>query len=615
MNIDLNKVVTIDFETFYSTELSLSSKVHNTSSYVRDPQFKVHCCAIKIGKKASKCYTEPQARKILTGIDWSAHYLLAHNCAFDGFICSTHYGVVPHFYLDTLSMTRGLHADVSRAKLDTIAKLYGLGAKHEGALEDTKGKRELTKPELDRLMTYCNNDNELCYAVFCKQLEVFPSDELRLIDITIRMFCDSKLEVDLPRAELALQEEMLQRRAAIMKAKTTEDELMSNPKFAAALIKLGVEPPTKVSLKTGHEAYAFAQTDPEFLDLLEHEDKRVVLLAQARLAAKSTQVETRANRLLQAGRTGKLPAGYNYYAAKTGRWGGTNKLNLQNLPRGSELRRSIIAPAGHVLVVTDSAQIEARTLAWLAGQQDVLDVFASGGDVYKRMASAIYGKLEKDITKDERFVGKVAVLGLGYGMGAKKFQTTLALWMIGPAMDITATEAKRIVNLYRAKNNKIPLAWREAEQVLHRMIRGESGSAFNGVIEFDESTLWLPNGMGIHYPGIHVSENNSIKYSANGVYKYVYGGLCVENVVQALARIIVGQQAIEIEDNLRKLKLKKGEVAAISMLTHDEAVITVPERLAEKQLATQLSCMRKAPSWCAKLPVDADGGFDRCYSK
>jgi len=615
MKIDHNKIVTIDFETFYSTEVSLSKKEYNTSAYVRDPQFKVHCCAVKIGKKPSKCYNAKDTERILKGIDWTTHYLLAHNTAFDGFICATHYGIVPHFYLDTLSMTRGLHADVSRAKLDTIAKLYGLGSKHEGALEDTKGKRELTKPELDRLMSYCNNDNELCYAVFCKQIEIYPADELRLIDMTVRMFCDSKLEVDLPRAELALQEEMMHRRSAILKSKVPEADLMSNPKFAAKLKELGVEPPVKISLKTGHEAFAFAQTDPEFLELLDHEDKRVVLLARGRLAAKSTLIESRANRLIQAGRTGKLPAGYNYYAAKTGRWGGSNKLNLQNLPRGGELRRSIVAPANHVLVVADSAQIEARTLAWLAGQQDVLDVFASGGDVYKRMASAIYSKPETAITKDERFVGKVAVLGLGYGMGAKKFQTTLALGAMGPAMNITAAEASRIVKLYRSKNNKIPLAWKEADQLLYRMLRKETGTAFNGVIEFDELTIWLPNGMGIHYPGLHVSEHDAIKYNANGVYKHVYGGLVVENITQALARIIVGEQAIEIDDKLRALKLRKGEVAATCMLTHDEDVTCVPERLADKWLKTQIECMQKPRAWCPTLPVDADGGFDRCYSK
>jgi len=615
MKIDLNKVITVDAETFYSTEFSLTKKELNTSSYIRDPRFKEHCWGIKIGKKAAKCYTAAEGIKILKDIDWSTHYLLAHNTAFDGFILSHHHGIVPHFYLDTLSMTRALHADVSRAKLDTVAKLYGIGAKSETYLTPTKGIRDLPPDILKGLMDGCKTDVDLCFALFAKQVEIYPWDELRLIDVTIRMFCDSKLEVDIPRAELALAEEMMHKRAAIAKAKTSEEVLLSNPKFADALKKLGVEPPTKISLATGHESFAFAQSDPEFLELLEHENKKVVLLAQARLAAKSTQVETRANRLIQAGQTGKLPASYNYYAAKTGRWGGSNKLNLQNLPRGSELRRAIIAPKDHVLIVTDSAQIEARMLAWLAGQQDVLDAFAKGEDVYKIMASAIYGKPVDQITKGERFVGKVAVLGLGYGMGAVKFQTTLELGSMGPPMPITATEAKRVVNLYRRKNHMVPLAWKEAELMLHRMVRGESGAAFDGVIEFDADTIWLPNGMPINYPGLHLSETGAFKYKSFDVYKYVYGGLVVENIVQAIARIAVGQQALKIEDDLRKLKLKRDEVAAISMLTHDEVVTTAPARLADKQLKAQIARMREAPDWCADMPFDADGGFDTCYSK
>lgn len=616
MKIDINRVVTVDSETFYSTEFSLTKKELNTSSYIRDPQFKEHCWGIKIGKKAAKCYTAEAGIKILKGIDWSAHYMLAHNTSFDGFILSHHHGIVPHFYLDTLSMTRGLHADVSRAKLDTIAKLYGIGAKSETYLTPTKGLRDLPKDILKGLMDGCKIDVDLCFDVFCKQLEIFPEDELELIDTTIRMFCDSKLEVDIPRAKAALQEEMMQRRAAMLKAKVSEEDLMSNPKFAAQLRKLGVEPPVKISLKTGHENFAFAQTDPEFLELLDHEDKRVVLLAQARLAAKSTQVETRAARLIQAGDNGmKLPAGYNYYAAKTGRWGGTNKLNLQNLPRGSELRRAIVAPPGHVLVISDSAQIEARTLAWLAGQQDVLDTFAAKGDVYKRMAAAIYGKTEDKITKDERFVGKVAVLGLGYGMGAKKFQTTLELGAMGPPMKISATDAQRVVKLYRAKNMKITQAWKEADMMLNRMVRGESGTAFNGVISYESDTIWLPNGMPINYPALHRSESDAFKYSSNGVYKYVYGGLVIENITQALARIIVGVQALDVKRKIAATKLRKGEVMAISMLTHDEMVNTAPERLAEAALEMQLTAMRIAPPWCAGIPLDADGGFDHCYSK
>lgn len=625
MRHKLSNIVTIDAETFYSTEFSLTKQEYNTSAYIRDPQFKTHCWAIKVGTKKTRGFTAEDGVKFLQDINWDTHALLAHNTSFDGFILSHHHGIVPHYYYDTLSMTRGLHNEVSRAKLDTIAQLYQIGEKSKTYLNPTKGLRDLPKDVFKGLLEGCMLDVDLCFEVFKKQVEIFPEHELDLIDLTIRMFTDPILEIDEKMARQALADEMLDRRATILKSGVNEDDLMSNPKFAAQLKKLGVEPPTKISNKTGVENFAFAQTDPEFMELLDHEDKRVVLLAQGRLAAKSTQAETRAARLLQAGENGlKLPVGYNYFGAKTGRWSGTNKLNLQNLPRvnpkepkpSDGLRRSIIAPKGHVLVVSDSAQIEARINAWLCGQLDVVDLFANNEDVYKHMAAQIYRKDLADVTKDERFIGKIAVLGLGYGMGAKKFQTTLALGLMGPAVEITSAEATRIVRLYRSRNSKIAAAWKLLNEVLEKMAAGGSGTIFNGLIEYDPLTIWLPNGMGLHYPGLHRTAGGELRYKANGVWKKIYGGLLLENIVQALARIAVGEQMLYTQDELRKLKLKKNERARIVLMTHDEIVSAVPARFADKVLAIQVDCMRRPPhNWGDTIPFDAEGGYAENYSK
>lgn len=629
-----SEIVTIDYETFYSAQFGLTVQEYNTSSYIRDPQFKEHCCAIKVGRAKSRCWKPADAIKVLQDLDWAKYALLAHNTAFDGFILSNNHGIVPHYYYDTLSMTRGLHNEVSRAKLDTIAKFYNLGAKHEGALENTKGKRNLTPDELKRLMTYCNNDNQLCYDVFMKQVEIYPEDELDLIDMTIRMFCDPVLMIDEPVAREALAQEMIARRSEILKVRdifkskkitVEEEDLTSNPKFATLLKLCDVEPPTKVSGKSGVEIFAFAQTDPEFTELLDHEDKNVVLLARARLAAKSTQAETRAFRLLQAGANGqRLPVGYNYFGAKTGRWSGTNKLNLQNLPRvnpyepkpSDGLRRSIIAPPNHSLVVTDSAQIEARINAWLCGQLNIVGLFANHEDVYSHMAAMIYGKPVESISKSERFIGKIAVLGLGYGMGHKKFQTTLALGLMGPAVELSLAECQRIVRLYRSRNNLIAKAWDTLNNVLIHMCNGGSGTIFNGLLEYDNMTVWLPNGMGLHYPGIHQSADGQIRYKANGVWKKIYGGLLLENIVQALARIVVGEQMLSTQKALDTLKRRAKEIARVVLMTHDEIVTCVPTRLADKVLNMQLDIMRiPAHNWGADIPFDAEGGWAFNYSK
>lgn len=625
MRHKLSNIVTVDAETFYSTEFSLTKQQYNTSAYIRDEQFKEHCWAIKVGTKKTRGFNAEDGIKFLQDINWDTHALLAHNTAFDGFILSHHHGIVPHYYYDTLSMTRGLHNEVSRAKLDTIAQFYRIGEKSKTYLTPTKGMRDLPKDVFKGLLEGCMLDVDLCFEVFKKQVEIFPANELDLIDLTIRLFTDPILEIDEPMARQALAEEMMERRAAILKSGASEEDLMSNPKFAALLRKAGVEPPTKISNKTGIENYAFAQTDPEFTELLDHENKKIVLLAQGRLAAKSTQAETRAARLLQAGENGmKLPVGYNYFGAKTGRWSGTNKLNLQNLPRvnpyepkpSDGLRRSIVAPKGHVLVVTDSAQIEARINAWLCGQQDVVDLFANNEDVYRHMAAQIYKKDVAKVTKDERFIGKIAVLGLGYGMGAKKFQTTLALGLMGPAVAITAAESTRIVRLYRARNNKIAAAWKLLNEVLEKMAAGGSGSIFDDLIEYDPMTVWLPNGMGLHYPGLHRSMSGELRYKANGVWKKIYGGLLLENIIQALARIAVGEQMLLTQAMLRGLKLKRNEHARVVLMTHDEIVSAVPERYADKVLTHQTDCMRQPPhNWGDSIPFDAEGGYAENYSK
>ena len=621
--IELNNIITLDFETYYSTEYSMSKPTYNTSAYIRDPQFHVHCCAVKLGKKKSKCYPGKELKTVFADIDWKNSALLAHNTAFDGFILAERYGIVPAFYYDTLSMTRALHGELSRASLDTIVKLYQLGAKHEGALESTKNKRELSSDELKRLMHYCNNDNELCWNVFLKQIVVFPEAELELIDLVVRMFCNSPLQVDLGMARKALAEEMIARRSEILKSGATEEELQSNAKFAQRLRELKVEPPEKISLKTGHINYALAQTDPEFLELLEHENSHVVRLARGRLAAKSQQAETRASRLIQAGETGCLPVGYNYSAAKTHRFGGTNKLNLQNLPRVNKkepkpsdgLRRSIVAPPGHVLVVVDSAQIEARTNAWLHDQTDLVNLFAAGEDVYSHMAADIYGVSRTKVTKEQRFVGKVATLGLGYSMGATKFQTTLALGIMGPPVELDALTCQRIVNLYRGRNRRITMGWDYCRNILGRMARGQAGRMYNGLLEFEPNTIWLPNGLPMRYPGLTQTENGEFRFKSHGVWKKIYGGLLVENIVQALARCIVMEQILDWHHWNKALKLRKNELAKICMTTHDEGVNCVPERLAEKALTEGLMLFRTAPSWAEGLPLDAEGSYDRRYSK
>jgi len=620
------QLITLDFETFYDSKgrYSLKSKEMNLSGYIRDERFKVHCCAIKIGKNKTKVYADPT--KAFAAINWKEAAIVCHNTAFDGAILAWRYGIVPAHYYDTLAMTRGLHADVSRADLDTIGKLYGLAGKHEGALEDTNGKRELTKEVYDRLASYCANDVDLTYAIFCKQYEVFPAKELRLIDWTVRAFTCPTLKVNVPVAERALHEELRERTIFIACSGADEATLKSNPKFAAKLESFGVEVPMKISAYNGQPTHALSLSDLEFQELKEHEDRRVVRLVLGRIASKSTLFETRAKRMIDAGIDGQsLPVGLNFFGAKTGRWSGGNKLNMQNLPRLERtadgkiiesgtgmLRLSIEAPDGHDIVVADSAQIEARTIAWLADQTELLALFAAKQDVYTHMASQIYNIPPSQVTKLQRFIGKIAVLGLGYGMGWRKFQTTLALGTMGPPVEITDAEAKAIVNGYRKTNHMIVKLWKTFEFILQQMVRGVAGSF--GPLEYEHETIWLPSGMGLHYPGLKATPHENgcdYSYQPYGAKKRVkiYGGKLVENVVQALARIIVSDQLLAVDDARPKFK------HTIALMTHDEIVSVCPSKNSQKLLDFKFKAMRTAPEWCKTLPLNVDGGFAKRYEK
>ena len=605
-------LVTIDFETYYGKDYTLSGKI-NISEYVRDDRFHVHGVAIKKGNGKTLWYTGRNIALALKEIDWSKTAMVGHNTAFDGFITSEVYGHKPAFYVDTLSMSRASRGHHTRHDLDTVAKAFGHGGKvKRDALANTKDKVQLTKDEEAKLGGYAVDDVDDTYRIFWDMYPHVPDDELRLIDITMRMFCDPVLEIDIPRVKAELENELGAKAAALLRSGAQVDDLMSNDKFARLLQAAGAQLPQKISPSTGKLTYAFAKSDLAFQDLMKNGNDKVRALCEARLKVKSTIGETRANRFLEAGRDGmKLPVLLNFSGAHTHRWSGGNKMNLQNLKRGGELRRSILAPKGHVVVVADSAQIEARVLAWLAQQMDIVNAFANKDDVYKLMASAIYGIPVEEVTKDQRFIGKICVLGLGYGMGPQKLQQTLKLGTMGPSVDISEDECRRIVQIYRQKNWKIKAFWKKMDQVITNMTLGIESK--EGPLEVGKGFVRLPNGMFLQYFGLHgtaeITRDDLVMtettYLTRTGRTKLYGGLLTENVVQALSRIIIAEQMLKIHDAGYR----------IVTMAHDEIVIIAKKKDAKKALDFMIKTMSTPPDWAPGLPLAAEGDFDDCYSK
>jgi DNA polymerase I-like protein with 3'-5' exonuclease and polymerase domains len=605
-------LITLDFETFYDRDYSLSKMT--TEEYIRDPRFEAVGVGVKVGKGETEWAsgTMEQLGKYLRRFDWDNSMMLAHNTMFDGAILSWHFDIQPKALADTMHMARALHGVESSASLKAVAERYGVGVKGTEVVR-AMGKRRLdfTDEELSTYGDYCINDVNLTFDLFTKMSAKFPIKELKLIDLTLRMFTNPTLELDKNQLEAHLIA-VRERKEQLLVEAGIEDkgDLMSNPKFAEMLRGFGVIPPTKISPTTGKETYAFAKNDEAFKALLEHDDDRVQSLVAARLGTKSTLEETRTQRFIDIASRGKLPVPVRYYAAHTGRWGGDDKINLQNLPsRGPNakaLKKAIIAPEGHTIIEADSAQIEARVLAWLAEQQDLVTAFANKEDVYKKMASTIYGVAVDDVTKDQRFVGKTTILGAGYGMGAVKFQAQLKTF----GFDMPLDEARRVINIYRDANWNISNLWKECQIMLRYMVQGNRvnfGKAGVIGVDPDKKALILPSGLPMYYTGLFGVEEEKgpqYYYKTRAGDNKIYGGKVVENVCQAIARCIIGEQMLRIAKRYK-----------VVLTVHDSIVCCVPDAETDAAKAYVEESMRWVPSWAEGLPVDCEAGTAKSYGE
>jgi len=602
-------VITIDFETYYSQKFSLSKVT--TEEYIRSSRFETIGIAVKVNDEETQWFsgTKLKIKKWLSQFPWDNAITVAHNAMFDMAILSWVFDIHPVRIADTLSMLRAIDGPDAGNSLAKAVERYGLGEKGTEVI-NALGKRRLdfTPDELKRYGEYCINDVELTHKLFHVLLETgFPMIELKLIDLTINMFTEPVLTLDKQVLTNHLSIVRNAKDDLLSKAMIGKDQLMSNGQLAELLRGIGVEPPTKISAKTGKEAFAFAKSDEAFKELLEHENPVVQAIVAARLGVKSTLEESRTERFIQIAERGALPVPLRYYAAHTGRWGGDDKVNLQNLPRKSELKKSMLAPEGYMFIDCDSSQIEARTLAWLAGQHDLVAAFGAGEDVYKIMASSIYGVPIDEVTDPQRFVGKTTILGAGYGMGAAKFQAQLKTFGVTMELD----ECKYIINVYRQTYPMIPKLWREAGDALEAMANNQTATfGRTGVVTVEGyNGIRLPNTLRLKYPNLryvmHEGKSEMVYDTKKGrtvLPTRIYGGKCVENVCQALARIVIGEQMLMIARRHR-----------VVMTVHDAVGVITPATLLEETRQFVEQCMRMRPKWAAGLPLNCESKIGASY--
>lgn len=613
-------LITLDFETYYDQKYSLSKLT--TEEYVNDKRFEVIGVSVKVneGKAEWASGTHEQIDEYLNSFDWANSVMLAHNTMFDGAIADWHFNVRPKAYADTLSLARALHGTEVGGSLAALVKYYGIGEKGTEIVK-ALGKRlkDFSEEELAAYGDYCINDTNLTTDLFAIMAPQVAHTEHRLIDITLRMFVDPILELDRDKLVTHLGN-VKQHKQTLLdeleKQNVTKKQLMSNPQFAELLQKHGVRfIPKKVSPTTGKETFAFAKTDAGMQELQQHPHPVVQALVAARLGNKSTLEETRTERFLGIeSRLTQLPIPLKYYAAHTGRWGGDDKINLQNLPsrgaNGYALKDAIVAPKGYIIIDCDLSQVEARVLAWFARQTDLVEGFRNSDPVYEEMASAIFGVPSSEVTSSQRFIGKFTILGCGYGMGGDGFYAQLMSAGRDDLDDITLDKCKDIVKIYRARNNAVKDLWGSCNRMLINLYNGDPFSfGWEGVVDVlhNESALQLPSGLWMRYPDLQATEGEygpEFTYKARYGRTKIYGGKVTENICQALARCIIGEQLVNISKRYK-----------VALTVHDSIAVCVRERDAEEAEAFIRETMSTAPSWAEGLPLDCEAGVGYNYGE
>ena len=606
------RLVTIDFETYYSKEYSLS-KI-GTDEYVHHPDFEVIGFAWKEGDGDTGWVSGDHTviQEALDDLELDTAAVLCHNTAFDGYILSRVFHQRPKLWLDTLSMGRALYPWLKSHSLANLAREFHMGEKGTEVLNAIGLRRADFAPyQLAAYGEYCKNDVALTSMLGHMMLPCLPSLELRLIDMTIRHFTEPQFVGDAALLEKGVNDEVARKEKLLESTVASREDLMSNPKFARMLEGFGISPPRKVSATTGKETWAFAKSDKEFTALLEDEDPQVQALVAARLGVKTTIAETRARRMLGAAQRadGSMPIMLHYWGAKTtGRFSGGNGVNYQNLPGrmgDKTLRNSLRAPKGYKVVVGDSSNIELRVAMVAAGQQNIVEQLFDGEDVYCSFATHLCGRIITKADKDERMLGKVAMLMLQYGAGWEKFKETARLQA---KILLNDMEAQDVVQKYRTFNNEIYNIWQHMQyNIIPDIAKGTSLLPVDRAgwcLTMNEGFA-MPGHPGVVYKGLRQNQQTQEwEYIAGNAYSKIYGGKSFENFSQHMARNIVMFQA----DMFNR-------IYPVALTVHDEIVAVVPEAQAKEAEAYLLHCLKTSPPWAPGIPLTGETGIGDSYGE
>lgn len=693
--------ITLDFETYYSKKdkYSLAAKGMTYEKYIRSDKFEIIGLATKVEDRATEWLApheiEDWIKHIEVAYGWYNVRVVAHNGRFDMAIMGWVYNVYPKQIADTMLMSRACQLWDGHS-LDNVTKQlrekYSWGMiqydngeawcgtlKHEDdfyhsvdkgtEVHDADGKHlmDFSDEEYDTYAEYAKTDVDLTWSAYkwFMNERKFPEIEIDVMTLTIEMFTYPVIELHHP-VLLEVEKTVNGKRQALLdKVGATVEDLRSDAKFADMLRELGVEPPTKTNAK-GETKYAFAKKDLQFLKLLEHEDQNVVELVEARIGNKSSQAVTRVKSLLEMSDRGLLPIPLEYYAAHTGRWGGSDGVNLQNFnrsqlvdkdtPSGTKvfyadkadvvvevlednkvrlaragvvdndeellhvmgLRDALKAPKGKKLVVYDLSQVELRANAWEWGEQWVLDTLVQGKDIYKVTAASTYGIPYEEVNKSQRFVGKSQQLGLGYGAGVNGLKVVMGK----RSEEFTDEELQGFVNAYRAAASNIVRGWKQCKRALGAMVSNvQIEFCKDNILYTDGHRIALPNGLHLTYRDIHTRPGEignefwfwgKNKQTKKPDWEKTFAGKVDENITQSLCRIIMADIMVAIRQDFDKRGWSRDD-AHLCLTVHDEVIVCCKDELAEDVSEIMQYQMKKSRTWYSDLPLDCAGDIAQRY--
>ena len=656
--IDWKTPVVIDFETYYDKEYSLSKIT--MEKYIRCDKFECIGVAVKIGNSPTHFYKGETGIAIIRHIVTTTYPnspVAMQNGAFDAGILAFRYGIHPNFTVDTMVMAKLSGFDrvaggTSLAKMSAQLEKMGIFNQVKGnEVHNMLGVHagDMTPRQWQAYGDYCKLDVDLTHALYRYMIDKVPVSELIMSDITTKMYTKPMFDIDVPLLEQYAvrleteRDEMLGRIAGQLgfnDNKTLLSNLRSSKKFVAILERLNVTVPMKWSEKKQEMIPAVSKTDTEFLDLLEHDDVLVRTLVETKLGTMSSLAQTRTENFLDIASRGLFPVALRYASAHTGRYGGGDgngakgSTNVQNLPKrtgDTTLRKSLRAKDGHVVIATDSTQVELRVNSLIACQQDAIDVFTSGRDPYVDMAAAIFNRPYDEIYHEAKVVGskegkkmrnlgKEVCLAGGYGMSANTFRERMTLAGQAEASQM----ADDLITAYRAKNYKIVQFWRECDRVLKVMYAGGScwfGGPDNNLFYADGSSVFhgvkipsirFPNGTYLYYQGLRpeIGDNGREQFVYDQfkghawVPNRVWGSLFDENLTQKLAFDILKWQAIEIA--------KAG--VPVNLNVHDEWVSVVPRDQAPQAVVVHYTAMKSVPDYIPQGLLDCEVDVGLTYA-